>query len=324
MTGNMVCSHCGSERRERCGAADRADARVAAIASRLGRYGEACVRCLDCGFIGVERGWSDRPAALAATGARRLLRRAAREAAYCAWRFDRDRRIREFHDRHRGKSCFVIGNGPSLKGMDLERLNGHYAFGVNHIYLLFDRIRLNLSYHVITDPRAVQVALLQLRAQAWPTFVGWDAGHEHLSDCSHVHFLRMLPSPNGRRVTDQALFNRDITHGMWDGGTVTYVALQLAFYMGFETVYLIGIEPTTRDQAEGPGLSAPMAHFDDRYPGFRRGPDSLAMEIAFRLAKYAYRSSGRRILDATVNSRLGVFETVSYEDALAASSPRES
>ena len=324
MTARAGCSHCGSTRREPSDAADCADARIAAIASRLGRYGETCVRCLECGFIDVERGWPGSGTALAAAGARRLLRRAAREAAYRAWRFDRDRRIRAFHDHHRGKSCFVIGNGPSLKSMDLQRLNSRYVFGVNHIYLLFDRMRLDLSYHVVTDPRAVQVALPQLRAQAWPTFVGWDAGHQYLSDCSHVHFLRMLPSPSGRRVTDQVLFNRDITRGMWDGGTVTYAALQLAFYMGFETVYLIGIEPTTRDEAEGPGLSPPMAHFDDRYPGFRRGPDSLAMEIAYRLAKYAYRSSGRRILDATVNSRLGVFETVSYEDALAASSPRES
>ena len=43
-------------------------------------------------------------------------------AACHPWRIDSCRKLQTYHDRYRGKRCFVIGNGPSLKNTDLSKL----------------------------------------------------------------------------------------------------------------------------------------------------------------------------------------------------------
>ena len=49
-------------------------------------------------------------------------------------------RLEVYRDLHRGKRCFVIGNGPSLKQTDLSLLKNEFTFGLNRIYLLFPEL----------------------------------------------------------------------------------------------------------------------------------------------------------------------------------------
>ena len=46
------------------------------------------------------------------------------------------RKMREFKNLHEGQRCVIVGNGPSLKKMDLGFLSNEIAFGLNRIYLL--------------------------------------------------------------------------------------------------------------------------------------------------------------------------------------------
>ena len=41
---------------------------------------------------------------------------------------------------------------------------------------------------------------------------------------------------------DNPAFARDVRSRVWESATVTYVALQLAFHMGFEQVILVGVD----------------------------------------------------------------------------------
>ena len=50
------------------------------------------------------------------------------------------RTLEGFRDRYAGKRCFIIGNGPSLREMDLSALRDEYTFGLNRIYLMFEKI----------------------------------------------------------------------------------------------------------------------------------------------------------------------------------------
>ena len=61
-------------------------------------------------------------------------------AAYLhPWRRESIRRLAELKDIHKGRRAFIIGNGPSLKQTDLSKLKNEITFGMNRIYLLFDR-----------------------------------------------------------------------------------------------------------------------------------------------------------------------------------------
>jgi len=58
------------------------------------------------------------------------------------------RRLRLFKNKHKGQRCFIVGNGPSLKEMDLAPLRNEFTFGLNRIYLLFESLGFATTYFV--------------------------------------------------------------------------------------------------------------------------------------------------------------------------------
>jgi len=60
-------------------------------------------------------------------------------------------KLQTYHDRYKGKRCFVIGNGPSLKNTDLSKLSGEYTFGMNRIYLMFPELGFPTSFLVCVN-----------------------------------------------------------------------------------------------------------------------------------------------------------------------------
>ena len=66
-------------------------------------------------------------------------------------------------------------------------------------------------------------------------------------------------------------FARDARGRLWEGATVTYVALQLAFHMGFQQVFLVGVDHhfTTQGQANQTVVSEgdDPNHFSPAYFG---------------------------------------------------------
>ena len=116
-----------------------------------------------------------------------------------------------------------------------------------------------------------------------------------------------------------AKFAADVSGRVWEGATVTYVAMQLAFFMGFKQVILIGVDhsfqskgsPNTTVVSQGDDRD----HFDPAYfgKGFRwQLPDLETSEQAYRLARKAYEKAGREILDATIGGQLTVFPKIDY------------
>ena len=48
-----------------------------------------------------------------------------------------EKEIRGYRDAYQGQRCFIIGNGPSLRVADLDRLKGEFSIASNSIYRLF-------------------------------------------------------------------------------------------------------------------------------------------------------------------------------------------
>jgi hypothetical protein len=151
-----------------------------------------------------------------------------------------------------------------------------------------------------------------------PKFFSW-RNRSVVAPSDDVHFLRILPKMAGVPV-----FSEDAAAGVCEGHTVTYVAMQLAYYMGFSEVVLVGVDhrfatagppnQTVESQGDDPN------HFAPNY--FGRGvkwqlPDLEASELAYRVAKRAFEADGRRIVDATIDGELNVFEKVDIDYALA-------
>jgi hypothetical protein len=219
-------------------------------------------------------------------------------------------RLRALKDRHLGQRCFIIGNGPSLRKTDLSLLENEYTFGLNRIYLLFDQLGFATSYHVTVNALVAQQCGREMSQLPCPKFVAWHA--RRLVDFTPDTMF--LVSRRGPR------FYTSVARGIWEGATVTYVAMQIAHYLGFRKVILVGVDHSfeTKGQPHATVISRgdDPNHFSPRYfgKGFRwQLPDLETSELAYRLAREQFERSGGEIVDATVGGKLQVFRRVPYE-----------
>jgi hypothetical protein len=221
------------------------------------------------------------------------------------------RHLAELKDHHKGKRAFIIGNGPSLKQTDLTRLRAEYTFGLNRIYLLFPELGFQTSYFVTVNDLVIEQCWQDICTLSMPKFLSWR---------THPLFPAGDPPATFLYTTyDNPAFARDVRHRVWESATVSYVALQLAFHMGFEQVILVGVDhsssvpgkanTTIVSQGDDPN------HFNPAYfgKGFRwQLPDFETSEIGYRLARQAYETDGRQVLDATISGKLTIFPKVEY------------
>jgi hypothetical protein len=217
--------------------------------------------------------------------------------------------IRERRDSGRGSRCFIIGNGPSLARMDLELLRGEVTFGLNRAYLLFDSLGFATTYLVAVNQLVIEQSGRDILNVGVPTFMSW-RGRKWVKGSRAPIFL---PTSRARE------FSHDPSRAVWEGSTVTFVAMQIAHYMGFDPVILIGVDHSfsTKGRAHQEVVSTgpDPNHFDPSYfgKGFRWNlPDLETSEIAYRMAKAAFAADERQILDATLEGSLGIFPKVDY------------
>jgi hypothetical protein len=229
-----------------------------------------------------------------------------------AWRHSLHQ-LKGYRDRHHGERCFIIGNGPSLKQMDLTYLRDEYTFGMNRIYLLFPELGFQTTYLVSVNELVLEQCAGEMRDLDLPKFITWRA-RRWLKDDPQTIFI-------DSDFTAPERFSTDLTGRIFEGFTVTFVALQLAFFMGFSEAILIGVDhnfatkgtPNTTVVSTGDDPN----HFAPGYfgKGFRwQLPDLEGSERAYQLAREAYLRAGRRVLDATAGGKLTIFPKVNYID----------
>ena len=219
-------------------------------------------------------------------------------------------KLEALHNSKKGERCFIIGNGPSLKQTDLTRLRNENTFGLNRIYLAFPEMGFETTYYLCVNDLVVEQTHDDIQALKMPRFVSMRA-QQWLQPEDNLFFLySTYTGPT---------FAADIRKRMWEGATVTYMALQTAFFIGFSQVILIGVDhsfatkgkpnETVVSQGDDPN------HFNAGYfgKGFRwQLPDLDTSERAYTMAREAYKAAGREVLDATVGGKLQVFPKVDY------------
>jgi hypothetical protein len=222
------------------------------------------------------------------------------------------KRLSAYENIHAGKRAFIIGNGPSLKGMDLRPLKNEITFGSNRIYMLFPEIGFPTTYLVSVNDLVLEQCAQEMTTLDIPKWITWRA-RNHFTDGDKTLFL-------DSDYTGKEDFNHaSLAFRTFEGFTVTYVALQLAYLMGIREVILIGVDHNFA--TKGPANSVVVSsgadpnHFSGSYfgQGFKwQLPDLDGSERAYLLARQAYEADGRKVLDATVNGKLKIFDKTDY------------
>jgi len=219
-------------------------------------------------------------------------------------------KLLKYHNIHKGKRCFIVANGPSLKETDLSFLKDEFTIGMNRIYLNADKMGFMPTYIVVMDI-AIQLMQFQedLEALTLPKFFNWNA-RSLFTEKENLTYIRSDYTPK---------FSTDLVETTWGGHSVTAVCIQLAFYMGFDKVYLVGKDHNYEQKGTPGGLVYSTGdeknHFVQGY--YKKGmawriPDYKGEELAYSMAKEAFDKANRKIYDATINGQLNIFPKVEY------------
>lgn len=222
-------------------------------------------------------------------------------------------RLETFRDRHRGQRCVLMANGPGLAKIDFRLLADQVTIAFNRSYVAFPSFGFTPSYFMTINDLVLEQFHADIAALPMPKVLSWRR-RSLFAERDDVVFVRTLFSWEDD-------FRTELRDGNPTGATVTYMALQLAYFMGFREVVLVGLDHRFAHLGTPNAMAreADASHFVANYfpPGTRwELPDVHRMTVAYGRARRAYEAAGRRIIDASVDGACTVFEKAPLEEVL--------
>jgi len=241
------------------------------------------------------------------------------------------RGIKKFKNIHKGERCVIIGTGPSLVDTNFDLIKDEILFGCNSLFRGYKDFGISCRYYGVSDgltmSRPHVRGLLSLDTTLFLTVTAYDYCFNNPNMCvwrsdkviSNSRDRRDLeevskikPPKNlvkiGVAIKKPPYFSKDLSDGGGMGGTVVFdISLQVAYYMGFSEVYLIGCDSD---------YSLPF-HFDgsppDRFINNKIFDLTLPF-LAYTQAKEAFEERGDKVINCTVGGKLEIFERKSLEE----------
>ena len=227
------------------------------------------------------------------------------------------RKIEGLRDIWHHRPAVIVANGPSLNSTPLDEFAGCPSIGMNKIDLIYERVKWRPSFIVCANNLvAAQNDAAWARAGV-PVYASWKCRRFISRNLrGEFGYFLSLATPE---------FSADASRGLGSAGTVTYSALQFAYFAGADPVILVGVDhrfagaqagkENVIETRKGPDVD----HFDPNYfaAGQKWGIPNLPLsEHGYRLAREAFETDGRRVFDATIDGALTVFEKIGIGDAI--------
>lgn len=220
--------------------------------------------------------------------------------------------LKAWKGKYKGKRCFITCTGPSLTISDLEKLKDEYVFGMNSICLIHDKTEWKPDFFGIQDANVfakVRDSLLSTdngcvfapyQYKKWyNTPLKWT--YFHLSGAYHLYEMRY-----GKLFSK---FSENCYATVYDGYTITYSIIQLALYMGFDELYLLGADCNYMGNSQ---------HFIE-HGNYSNCPDKMTGRLfaSYDMAKRYADKHNIKIINATRGGHLEMFPRMSLEDVLS-------
>lgn len=232
--------------------------------------------------------------------------------------------LESFYNKYKGERCVIIGNGPSLNNIDLGKIQNEYTFGVNSLYYKTKESGFVPTFFVVEDSSVMKENIAEIRKydapyKFFPTIYKDLHGEE-----KNTFFFKMNRGFYEKSSPNFCVprFSTDFSKIAYCGQSVTYINLQLAYFMGFTEVYLVGMDfsyviPESHSRKGDVLLSDTddPNHFHKDYFGKGKtwkDPKLDRVLMNYRQAKLCFESCGRKIFNATYGGKLDVFSRVDY------------
>lgn len=231
------------------------------------------------------------------------------------------KQLAAFKDKYKGKRCFLVGNGPSLKADDLTKLhkNGDITFAFNRVYNIFDDTPWRPTFYISQDEKMLAgcqdvVNSLELPCKFIPIQLNWY--HDiNINDASYFNIKPQL-SEN----PDEYLFSDDIAKEIYHSGTGMYTAVQMAAYMGFCEIYFIGVDHHFHTSINNKGEivvdNTVKDYFSDKYNTDKDKlyiPNTEKSTLTYVAMKKHCDERNIKVFNVTRGGKLEVFPRVDFD-----------
>lgn len=256
-----------------------------------------------------------------------------------SWRIKRkfqhliDRRIlrsnAKYKNQYAGKRCFILGSGPSIKDQDLTKLRDEWTFAMNTFCMHKQYDQIHPKFYVIFhseylrgDKTSIEFlntlsskihedTILVLPLKTKRLFESLNVLPKNKKIYIYVRGFMEKEKPDGFNIT------RAVPSPM----SVSVMCLIVALYMGFDPIYLMGLEHNWL--AIPPKMDFP--HFSDSYSGqFLHRDSSETYEqncwtsyLLFRNYRLLSKSTKSKIINLTPTSYLDTFPFDKYENIIS-------
>lgn len=228
--------------------------------------------------------------------------------------------LKKFKNIHHGEDCYITCTGPSLTVSDLNLLKNKITFGVNTITEAYSKTDWRPTYYVLVDvfDYGKYLESNEIYGKCFSTkhsFFHYRSnpltrnGRESFCLVNYGNHLKW------RKKKSKVKISKDISVCVYDCFTVTIMALQIAFYMGFKNIYIIGADC---DYTKGKIHFSEMP--DDKFKvASGRLPKATELSITGYVAAKKYADShGINIYNVTRGGKLEVFPRKTLEETLEA------
>lgn len=219
--------------------------------------------------------------------------------------------IKKYKDIHNGERCFILATGPSLTIEDVSLLKDEVTFGMNSICMLFEKLGWETTYYGVQD-LGVYRKLKEFYAKFKfsKLFIGDGIPWKERMDIKHIPYALNYLNHRYSYKKLTSKFSEKADEYIYDGYTITYSLMQLAIYMGFSEIYLLGNDCSYSNDPQ-------KQHFMD-FGHYDKSTQTARDRILFAY-QYAYeylKNSDVKIFNATRGGELEIFPRVKLEDVL--------
>lgn len=237
-------------------------------------------------------------------------------------------RLSNLRNKYADQPAVVICNGPSLNDIPTDFIASKVSIGCNGVYKNFDQWGFHTDFLMFEDIDQFEVRAPELGAVKGPIKMAAIYNAYAIADSRDFLYFN-APRRSGNwsyyfysNVFPQ--FSKDFASVVHLGSTITFIMLQLAYHLGCNPVYVIGL-----DHDYG-GLSADehivLEITNQNYhliqkchnlPDYYRIGDKFPMprfdlmELAYAEALREFQLAGRQLLNASTRTKLTVLPRIS-------------
>lgn len=228
--------------------------------------------------------------------------------------------IKTFHNVHKNKKCFVVGNGPSLLLEDLEKIQraGYVTFASNYIFKCYENTSWRPNYYFVFDTNGIRRFLqdeniVNIISSNCDNIFSYNYMDENTKKIDNLITCNYICS------NEVPMFSSDCERQVYSGKSVSYAMLQVAIYMGFSEIYLLGMDHSFSTEVKA---DATVIHnnVQDHAKELDCGSVSYfyvdEVTKAYLVAKKYADEHGVKIYNATRGGKLEVFERIDFEELI--------